>query len=368
MSYYSDEEDIDIRVRRGRASPAYDYRPVHRPSHAPQYYSQRETRLEVAGGRYERSRSRGYYREPERERSREREISVAGSQPIIINNTIENRQEEDEYLSLVAPVRSRSRSRHRESISLRESVSREPGYMSREDYELERTRKELEKYKLEKQQEEEKKLLKKELELKRLQEERKAEEEKKEKKEAEERAIREYKAKEAKEKKEKEEREAEYKKRLEDDLRISGMDDRQIAIVLKKEKADSLDPNRPTYTRMARRYLSIETLRELHIDFTFDTVRSSLTICGAHTNTSQDPEYILIKRWVPEYEQDMLWKHTRELRDARERAHRPILLAIEEKKTHKHHNHKDDEIEIVRKHKRKTSPSPLVTFFAGGKR
>jgi hypothetical protein len=72
----------------------------------------------------------------------------------------------------------------------------------------------------------------------------------------------------------------------------------------------------------------------------------------------------LIKRWVPEYEQDFLWNHTRELREARERR-RSVVLAIEEKK-HKHH--KDDEFEIVRKHKRKPSPSPLVTFFAGGKR
>jgi hypothetical protein len=317
MSYYSDEDEIDIHLRRGRSSPVYD----HRPRRAPQYYSQRETRLEVAGGRYERSRSRGYIREPER--SRERPVTP---QPIIINNRIENHQEDDydddrdRYLALAAPVRTRSRSRHRESVSV------EPGYMSREDYELERTRKELERYKLEKQREEDEKsmkkelelrrlrdekkadmsredyelertrkeleryklekkheedekMMKKELELKRLREEKKAEEEKREKKEAEERAIKEYKAKEAekaaKEKKEKEEREAEYKKRLEEDLRKSGMDDRQIAIVLKKDKDGSADPNRPTYTRMARRYLSIETLRELRIDYTLDTVRGS---------------------------------------------------------------------------------------------
>ena len=374
MNYYSDEDDIDIRVRRGRASPAYDHRPAHRPSRAPQYYSQRETRLEIAGGGYERSRSRGYYREPERERPRERDREVA---PIIINNRIENHQEdddydrEDRYLALAAPVRSRSKSRHRESVSYRESVSKESGYMSREDYELERTRRELEAYKLEKKREDEEKMVKKEMELKRLREEKRAEDEKREKKEAEERAILEYKAKEAekaaKEKKEKEEREAEYKKRLEEDLRKSGMDDRQIAIVLKKEKADAADPNRPTYTRMARKYLSIETLRELRIDYTLDTVRCSLLICGAQVNTSQDPDYILIKRWVPEYEQDFLWSHTRELREMRERVRPPVVLAIEEKK-YKHHNHKDDEFEIVRKHKRKPSPSPLVTFFAGGKR
>ncbi|KAF6818453.1 ankyrin repeat protein [Colletotrichum sojae] len=31
-----------------------------------------------------------------------------------------------------------------------------------------------------------------------------------------------------------------------------------------------------------------------------------------------NPDYILIKRWVPEWEQDALWKHTRELREKRD--------------------------------------------------
>jgi hypothetical protein len=63
----------------------------------------------------------------------------------------------------------------------------------------------------------------------------------------------------------------------------------------------------------------------------------------------QDPSYILIKRWVPEYEQDFLWNHTLEL---------PELRALQQQG--KRYNNKDDEFEIVRKHKRKTSPSPLV--------
>jgi hypothetical protein len=66
-------------------------------------------------------------------------------------------------------------------------------------------------------------------------------------------------------------------------------------------------------------------------------------------------------RWVPEYEQDFLWNHTREIRERRQ----PVLVAIEGKK-----KHGDVEFEFVRKkeHKRKTSPSPLLTFLAGGKR
>ncbi|KAM5343875.1 hypothetical protein ACJ41O_012412 [Fusarium nematophilum] len=58
---------------------------------------------------------------------------------------------------------------------------------------------------------------------------------------------------------------------------------------------------RPTYTRFSRKYLSIETLRAFGVDFGLDT----------------DPEYLLIKRWVPEREQDRMWKHTRNIREQR---------------------------------------------------
>jgi len=325
MSYSYDEEDeIDIHLRRGRASPAFE-----RPRARPVYYESRSGgRLEIAGGSYGRSRSRG-----------PRPVSPA---PVIINNRIYNDYEEEDdrqYLQLAAPVRTRSRSR-----------PRSPGYMSREDYELERTRKELESYKIQAQREEDEKLLKKELELKRLREEKRAEDEKKRAKEEAEKAVKEWKIKEAekkeKEKKEKEEREKEYKKRLEEDLRNSHLDERQIAAILKKDK--EVDPNRPTYTRMARRYLSIETLNAFRIDYTLDP----------------DPEYVLIKRWVPEYEQDFLWNHTKEIRERRHSGG-TVVLAIEEKK----HHHHDAEYEFVRKkeHKRKPSPSPLVTFLAGGR-
>jgi len=123
------------------------------------------------------------------------------------------------------------------------------------------------------------------------------------------------------------------------------MDERQIAVVLKKDQA--VDPNRPTYTRMSRRHLSIETLNRYRIDYEFDV----------------DPDYVLIKRWVPEYEQDFLWSHTREIRERRQQ---PVILAIEGKK----HHHEEPQFEFVRKkkHERKPSPSPLLTFLAGGKR
>ena len=63
-----------------------------------------------------------------------------------------------------------------------------------------------------------------------------------------------------------------------------------------------------------------------------------------------------------EYEQDFLWNHTREIRERRQ----PVLVAIEGKKKH----HGEPEFEFVRKkhHERRPSPSPLLTFLAGGKR
>jgi hypothetical protein len=149
--------------------------------------------------------------------------------------------------------------------------------MQTEEEERLKDKRELEHYKAEKERAEEEKRIKKELELKRLQEERRADEEKARVKKESEAAIEKYKReqaeKEAKEKKEKEEREKEYQHRLEDDLRKSGMDERQIAVVLKKDKG--VDPNRPTYTRMSRRHLSIETLNRYRIDYEFDQVRST---------------------------------------------------------------------------------------------
>jgi hypothetical protein len=239
---------------------------------------------------------------------------------------------------------------------------------SREDWELEKARKELAAYKLEKEQKEEAKRIKKELELEQLRKEKEEEEEEEKLKKAQKAAVEKYKQEAAEEaakvKKEKEEREKEYQQRLQEDLRKSGMDDRQISVVLKNDHQKALDPARPTYTRMSRRHLSIETLNRYRIDYEFDQVSSLPQISPLEhrlTLKPQDPDYILIKRWVPEYEQDFLWSHTREIREKR-----TVLLTIEAKKKKK----EEVEFEFVRKkkHERKPSPSPLLTFLAGGKR
>ncbi|TGO34358.1 hypothetical protein BHYA_0200g00030 [Botrytis hyacinthi] len=59
---------------------------------------------------------------------------------------------------------------------------------------------------------------------------------------------------------------------------------------------------RPTWTRMHLRHLSIEVLKKNNIDYVIDP---------------EDPDYVLIQRWVPEYEQDFLWAATRASRTRR---------------------------------------------------
>ncbi|CVL02217.1 uncharacterized protein FMAN_08287 [Fusarium mangiferae] len=68
-----------------------------------------------------------------------------------------------------------------------------------------------------------------------------------------------------------------------------------------EEAGPAAQVSRPTYTRFSRRHLSIETLREFNINFDFDA----------------DPDYVLVERWVPEWEQDQMWKHTKLIRDKR---------------------------------------------------
>ena len=150
---------------------------------------------------------------------------------------------------------------------------------SREEWELEQARKQLANYKLEEDKAAERKRVQKEIELERLRKEKEEEEEEEKLKAERKRAIEKYKAEElqriAKEKKEKEDREREYKERLAADMRKSGVDEKQIALVLKGEAAKPPPPkeaNRPIFTRMSRRHLSIETLNKFRVEYEFDHV------------------------------------------------------------------------------------------------
>ena len=271
--YYDDEDEIDVRFRRGgshRGSPVYPvaypenhYRPVARPA----YYGGPYLAAEV-GGSHRRSRSH----------SGSGHSHASPPAPVIINKIYnEHDSEEEDRYQLAPPRHSRSRSgsvsRHSRSNSRPSSA-----YYSRDDWDredrLEQTTRELERFKMREEAERKEKLLHKEMELKKLKEEKRAKEEEERLKKEKAWAVERYKLEEAekahKAKKEKEERERDYQKRFEADMRRMGHDDREIARLSNQRTMG--DVGRPTYTRMARRYLSIETLNAFRIDFQYDQV------------------------------------------------------------------------------------------------
>lgn len=87
-------------------------------------------------------------------------------------------------------------------------------------------------------------------------------------------------------------------------------------------------------------------------------------------NQNQNPDYIIIKRWVPPDEQKDLWSLTKIIRNEREKV--TTTLSIEDRSHHHHHRrHKSgDNLVLVRKTKRERSRSPsvnILTYFAGGR-
>lgn len=156
------------------------------------------------------------------------------------------------------------------------------------------------------EQEADEKRIRKEIETKMIAEQLKAEEAKKQREKDEAAAVERWKAREAekaaKEKREKEEAEREYTHRLTDQLRASGLPEEQIKAILEKRRIQGLGghprpfPGPPppppmmrpmppqqqqmttqmttktTYTRMARRHLSLECLKVRGIDYELDAV------------------------------------------------------------------------------------------------
>lgn len=401
MNYHSEDEDIDIRVERRRSSPVHyvdvpsyqQRRPRHYypGTHSPTYLEPERTTVITR-------------RSVSRERSRERVSSppAAHAVPVVINNRIYNEYSSDDdeshhHLQLSRPRRrSRSRSRSR------------TGLMTREEFEMERARRELQNLKLATEYEErerraakeieeeanlrrakeeldgikrrqakaeEEARIKKELELKRLQdEEREAEEQKRREKSAAE-AVELYKKKEMeriqREKEEHVRREKEYQSRLQEQLLQSGLDEQQITAILRKEKVPESKPEKQNakYTRMARKHLSIETLRTFEVEYMVDErvrlFRRTLlkeTPCLSLIHYEQDANYVIIKRWVPEWEQDAFWNHTKLVREKRSK----LILSVDDKK---HHRHRDTEFEWVRKKSdRKRSKSPALLMYLAGAR
>jgi regulator of protease activity HflC (stomatin/prohibitin superfamily) len=130
----------------------------------------------------------------------------------------------------------------------------------------------LRKLELEKQREDDQKRIKDELLLRQAKEAEEKRKEEQRQKEIKEKAIEEFKRKEvervAKEKKEKEEREREYQERYRRDLENLGLSSRDVSLVVKRE----VDLSKTTFTKMARRHISIETLRAYGVNWKLDDV------------------------------------------------------------------------------------------------
>jgi hypothetical protein len=133
--------------------------------------------------------------------------------------------------------------------------------------------------------------IRKEIELKQMEEQRKAEEEQRARERADAEAVERWKAREAEKEREKEEADREHRRRMKEHLLASGVPEDQIQAILEKKKISqsqaaaaeaavpaspgmevAAPPSKTTYTRMARRHLSLETLRIKGIDFDLDTV------------------------------------------------------------------------------------------------
>ncbi|KAH0556804.1 hypothetical protein GP486_005403 [Trichoglossum hirsutum] len=204
------------------------------------------------------------------------------------------------------------------SVSYSHSRDTSPRRTYEEQAEVELMRERLKKFEIEKHHEEEQKRIRDELLLKQAKEAEERRKEEQKQKEIKEKAIEEFKRKEAeklaKEKVEKEAKEREYQDRYRKDLEKLGFSNRDVSLVVKRE----VDLSKTTYTKMARRHISIETLRTYNVDWKFD----------------HDPEYVIIKRWVPEHEQEVFWEHTRHVRESRanEERHQYFMRMQEEER------------------------------------
>lgn len=165
-----------------------------------------------------------------------------------------------------------------------------------------------------------------------------------------------------KEKKEKEEAEKAFRERVKATFGKAGYSDKSIERILEKEKGGNsgqmkiMDLTRPTYIKVHRKHLSPDTLDAYDLPWEWDDVSLSPLVvalhvlfpsisvlfqlpiakwsnappsgaqkhlvCLAHSylthmSLQRDTNYIVIKRWIPEHEQDMLFEHTRKMREGR---------------------------------------------------
>ncbi|KAI9771574.1 MAG: hypothetical protein M1839_002767 [Geoglossum umbratile] len=96
-----------------------------------------------------------------------------------------------------------------------------------------------------------------------------------------------------------------YKNRVKVALLNRGLPDGQVDEIL-NDTGDTMliDGVRTTYTKMALKWISVRTLKRYDLPYKID---------------EDDPSTVIVKRWVPEYEQEFLWDHTYKLRKREKR-------------------------------------------------
>ncbi|CAD6566185.1 MAG: hypothetical protein ASARMPRED_008581 [Alectoria sarmentosa] len=223
-----------------------------------------------------------------------------------------NDDSEDEYHDRAfSPHRRRRPSRSHESRS-HESRSPSPYY----DFELDKKMKKLE----ELEEKEKEDIAREKYEEELLLKEAKKAKKKKEEEELKQKAIEEYHLQQLEEKakkdKEKKEADEEFRERVKKTFGQAGYDEESIEKILKKgekgEKGEKgkehgkgkeikiKDLTRPTYIKVHRKHVSPETLDEYNLPWEWD---------------ERDSNYIVIKQWIPEQDQIVLFDHTKKLRE-----------------------------------------------------
>lgn len=322
MNYYYDD-DLDVHVRHGGYLP---HQPVHYVESRPRpqaHYAVPAASAYLVPEQHTTVVARSRSRDRSRERPR-----PGPSNPVIINNNVYHDHSSDDddfnegrrqHSQLIhrhyyrhnsdsrSGSRSRSRSHSRSSAyktrqeweaeqtrreleqmciaHSREIEGKRMAQQCRDDAELQRAKRELDEIKGREARAEEEKRIRKDIDMKRLKEDEEVSREKQRQEKLAAEAVERYKQQEAeriaKEKKQKEENEKEYKRRLQENLIKSGLHEKAISAIVNEEKVPEALPEpqgRPTYTRMARRHLSVETLRAFRIDYDIDSVSLDATV------------------------------------------------------------------------------------------
>ncbi|KAL8795228.1 MAG: hypothetical protein Q9195_002239 [Heterodermia aff. obscurata] len=143
-----------------------------------------------------------------------------------------------------------------------------------------------------------------------------------------------------KQKQKEEEEEKAFNERMRLTLIKAGYSEDSIEKTLKGKKGEKgdkgqkiMDLTRPTYIKVHRKYLSPDTLDLYNLPWQWDDVSNARSPSEAQANVKKrDVNYIVIKRWIPEHEQDILFEHTQSLREGRRQTSALVEIKKEREK------------------------------------